>query len=74
MSCGIYRFSNGDIRRELVALSSDGHDQAGVFRVVPKGLAQMRDVLRQIPFFYERVPPHGLQQFLLGDQTVGVLS
>src|SRR5580700_2282102 len=34
----------------------------------------MRDVLRQIPFFDERVAPHGLQQFLLGDQTVRVLS
>ena len=34
----------------------------------------MRDVLLQIPFFYERVAPHSLQQFLLGDQAVGVLS
>ena len=33
----------------------------------------MRDVLRQIPFFYERVAPHGLQQFLFGDQAVRVL-
>jgi len=33
----------------------------------------MGDVLGQIPFFYERVAPHGLQQFLFGDQTVGVL-
>ena len=34
----------------------------------------MRDVLLQIPFFYERVALHSLQQFLLGDQAVGVLS
>ena len=34
----------------------------------------MGDVLSQIPFFYDRVTPHGLQQFLLGDQTVGVLN
>ncbi len=41
--------------------------------VVPQGLAQMRDVLRQIPLFHEGVAPHGLQQFLFGDQAVGVL-
>src|SRR5271155_6162460 len=34
----------------------------------------MRDVLREVPFFYERVAPHGLQQFLFADQTVGVLN
>src|ERR1700677_1860578 len=34
----------------------------------------MRDVLRQIPFFHERVAPYSFQQFLLGYQTVGVLS
>jgi hypothetical protein len=39
MFCGVYRFGNGDVRRELIALSSDGHNQAGIFRVVPKGLA-----------------------------------
>ena len=34
----------------------------------------MRDVLRQIPLFHERVALHGLQQFLFGNQTVGVLD
>ncbi|HEX4379019.1 MAG TPA: hypothetical protein VH022_03220 [Candidatus Acidoferrum sp.] len=34
----------------------------------------MRDVLRQIAFFHEGVAPHGLQQFLFGDQTIGVLN
>jgi hypothetical protein len=73
MFCGLCRFGNRDIRRELVSLSSNGDDQASVFRVVTQRLAQMGDVLGQIPFFYERVAPHGLQQFLFGDQTVGVL-
>ena len=74
MFCGACCFGNGDIRGELVAFSSDGDDQTGVFRVVAQRLAQMGDVLRQIPFFYERVAPHGLQQFLLGDQAVRVLN
>ena len=33
----------------------------------------MGDVSRQVPLFHEGVAPHGLQQFLLGDQAVGVL-
>ena len=64
---------DGDARGELVALSSNGDDQAGVFRVVIQRLAQMRDVLGQITFFYKCVAPHGLQQLLFGDQAVGVL-
>jgi hypothetical protein len=64
MFCDICRFGNGDIRRELVSLSSDGHDQSGVFRVVTQRLAQMRDVLCQVAFFYEGFSPRGLQQFL----------
>src|ERR1700730_4924844 len=65
---------DSDTRGELVSLSSNGDNQAGVFRVVTQRLAQMGDVLRQVPLFYDGVAPHGLQQFLFGDQTVWVLS
>ena len=74
MLCDICRLGNSDTRCELVSLSSNGDNQAGVFRVVIQRLAQMGDVLRQIPLFHEGVAPHGFQQFLLGDQPVGVLS
>jgi hypothetical protein len=37
--CGVCRFDNRDIRRELVSLSSNGDDQARVFRVVLERLA-----------------------------------
>ena len=34
----------------------------------------MRDVLRQTPLFDESVTLYGLQQFILSDQTVGILK
>ena len=32
----------------------------------------MGDVLREVPLFHKGVAPHGVQQFVLGDQPVGV--
>src|SRR5580704_4054581 len=74
MFCEICRLFDSDARGELVSLASDGDDQAGVFGVVTQRLAQVGDVLLQIPFFYKRAAPDGLQQFLFGDQTVGILN
>jgi len=31
------------------------------------------EILLQVPLFHEGVAPHGSQQFLFGDQAVGVL-
>src|SRR5467141_2652591 len=70
----VWSFGQCDIAWELVPLSANRNDQPAVLRVSTQRLAQVRNVLRQIPLFHEVVPPHRLEQFILCNQPVGVLS
>src|SRR6267378_2045477 len=69
----VWSFGQCDIGCELVPLPANRNDQQTVFGIVSQRLAQVRNVLRQIPLFHEGFPPHRLEQFLLGNYAVGVL-
>jgi len=70
----ICSFGKCDIGCELIALAGNRYDQTAVFRISRQRLPQVRNVLRQVSLFHKGVPPYRFEQFVLCNQSVGVLS
>ena len=63
-----------DLGGKLIALPGDRHDQSTIFGLLAQRFAQQKNVLRQITLFNKTTRPDRFEQFIFGDDPVGILG